>query len=131
MYLTAIAQNQIKTSASGYLLSTTYLKMSLLYIILDWIQTKDVLVVHFEDFLVNRKKELQRILKFFDFGLDEKRLSCASNVKFDKYKRKKIEFKKSPFSEQAFLAIEEQVERVNELLKKYKHKQIKYSRDNF
>ena len=79
----------------------------------------------------SREEELTKILKFLEIPIEEKRLECASNLIFDKYKRKSLYLEKSPFSEKTLQAIEKEVINVNRLLKRYKHQQIEFSKDNF
>jgi len=99
--------------------------------ITDWIQSKKCLVVHFETFLENREEELRKILHFLEIPIDAKRLECASNLVFDKYKRKTLQLEKSPFTEKALNTIEKEVINVNRLLKNYDHQQIEFSRNKY
>ena len=89
------------------------------------------MVVHFENLLNNREEELTKILKFLEIPIEEKRLECASNLIFDKYKRKSLHLEKSPFSEKTLEAIEKEVIIVNKLLKRYNHKQIEFLKHKF
>lgn len=86
------------------------------------------MVVHFENILSNRKEELTKILEFLEIPIEEKRLECASNLIFDKYKRKSLHLEKSPFSEQTLEAVAEEVINVNKLLKRYNHQEIEFSK---
>ena len=87
---------------AGFIL-VKYLKSN---IYLDWIILKNAVVVHFEDFIKDRRKEMMRILNHFNIEVDETRKECALNLSFEKYKRKSLNTDYS-FSEKVIKVVEE------------------------
>ena len=84
---------------------------------------KNAVVVHFEDFIKDRRKEMMRILNHLDIEVDETRKECALNLNFEKYKRKSLNTDYS-FSEKVMTIVEDKKELVNKVLKQIGHKQI-------
>ena len=84
---------------------------------------KNAVVVHFEDFIKDRRKEMMRILNHLDIEVDETRKECALNLSFEKYKRKSLNTEYS-FSEKVIKVVEDKMELVNKVLKQIGHKQI-------
>jgi len=91
--------------------------------ILDWIILKKAVVVHFEDFVKDREREMMRILSHLDIEVNETRKSCALNLSFEKYKRKTVETEYS-FSEEVIKVVRDKMEIVNKILKQMGHKEI-------
>ena len=84
---------------------------------------KNAVVVHFEDFIKDRRKEMMRILNHLDIAVDETRKECALNLNFEKYKRKSLNTEYF-FSEKVIKVAEDKMELVNKVLKQMGHKQI-------
>ena len=84
---------------------------------------KNAVVVHFEDFIKDRRKEMMRILNHFNIEVDETRKECALNLSFEKYKRKSLNTDYS-FSEKVTKVVEDKKELVNKVLKQMGHKEI-------
>ena len=84
---------------------------------------RNAVVVHFEDFIEDRHREMMRIMNHLDIEVDETRKSCALNLSFEKYKRKTIKDDYS-FSKEVIKLIEDKMELVNKVLKQMGHKEI-------
>ena len=89
---------------------------------------KNAVVVHFEDFIKDRRKEMMRILNHLDIEVDETRKECALNLSFEKYKRRSLNTDYS-FSEKVMTVVEAKMELVNKVLKQMGHKQMSSDKD--
>ena len=85
---------------------------------------KKAVVVHFEDFIKDREREMMRIMSHLEIEVNETRKSCTLNLSFEKYKRKTVETEYS-FSEEVIKLVEDKMEIVNKVLKQMGHKEIK------
>ena len=97
-------------------------------IIEDWITAENVMVVHYEDVVEDKVREIVRIL--FHLGIDKNlpRLECFDFENLTFFRRKSKNLPHSPFS--AILANEiwKNVEEVDVLLRKFDHKGIPFEK---
>ena len=93
-------------------------------VIEDWVRLGNIHVVHFENVLSNRVKELRRILNFLNIKIDQKRMSCVEFCENDMFKRPTDNQTSLQFTEIIKNEIEENILFVDQLLEKYGHDRI-------
>ena len=97
-------------------------------IIEDWVSLGDVVVVHHEDVLEDKIKEMRRILDFLRVKLEASRMNCLEFGNVDIFKRKSRSLPKSPFTRTLNKKIKNHIDRANDLLLKFKHPGIPYNK---
>ena len=97
-------------------------------IIEDWVILGDILVVHYEDVLQDKMKEIKRILKFLQVEPDERRMTCLKQSVVDMFKRKSKKISKSPFSSDLSDIIRQHIDHMDSLLHEFGHPGIPYNK---
>ena len=95
-------------------------------IITDWVVVgTEVLVLHYEDFLQDKMKEVRELVDYLSLGQDTRRLQCVHFASLDFYKRKTSQGKKNMFTKELASKFNKVIEDVNQILQKHGHKIIK------
>ena len=97
-------------------------------VIEDWVRLGDIHVVHFEKVLINRVRELSRILNFLDIKIDQRRMSCVEFCENDMFKRNANNQTSPPFqfTEMMKTEIDKNIQQVDHLLERYGHDKIPF-----
>ena len=83
-------------------------------IAIDWLLVgKEVMVVHYEDMVMDAREQLERVL---NFKASEDRLKCVEMFSFSKYKRKSKYIKREWIRKHLFEAVEDAIREVNMIL---------------
>ena len=118
------------SSSGGYIFKTRRKYHDFFFIlrtvIEDWIRLGNIHVVHFENVLSHRVRELRRILKFLDIKIDQRRMSCVEFCENDMFKRNKDNQTSLQFTEMIKTEIEKNIHFVDQLLGKYGHDRIPF-----
>ena len=83
-------------------------------------------MVHFENVLSRRVRELSRILDFLDIKIDQKRMSCVDFCENDMFKRTADNQTSLQFTDIIKNEIEKNIQFVDQLLEKYGHDRIPF-----
>ena len=92
----------------------------------DWVILGNILVVHYEDVVEDKMKEMKRILEFLNVEPEEKRLSCLQKSNVNIFKRKQHKLNSNPFHGSLSKAIKFHIDYVNDLLLKLRHPTVPY-----
>ena len=94
----------------------------------DWVILGYVLVVHYEDVVEDKMKEMKRILEFLDVEPEEKRLSCLQESNVNIFKRKSHKLNSNPYQGPLSKVIKFHIDDVNDMLLKFNHPPVPYSK---
>ena len=94
----------------------------------DWVTVGDVLVVHYEDVMEDRKHEVERMLEHLNIARDSRRLDCLQYADLSLYKRRTKKLTHSPYSRALADTIWENIGHVDRLLVRMGHKGIPYGK---
>ena len=94
----------------------------------DWVIIGDILVVHFEDVVRHRMREIERILDFLKIEKNEDKQACLKYCNVDMYKRKPMKLERSPYTAKLRSIIYDSVKKVDSILVEFGHSGIPYSK---
>ena len=118
------------STSGGYIIKTPIKYHDFFFIfrtvIEDWVRLGNVHVVHFENVLSRRVRELSRILDFLDIKIDQKRMSCVDFCENDMFKRTADNQTSLQFTDIIKNEIEKNIQFVDQLLEKYGHDRIPF-----
>ena len=94
----------------------------------DWVVLGNVTVIHFENVLINKTREITKVLKFLELNIDPDRIQCVAHYNFDIYQRKHPSLETSPFTEKIRRIVNESIISVNKTLTQYGHAGIPFEK---
>ena len=94
----------------------------------DWVTVGEVLVVHYEEIIEDKKAEVERIIKHLDIEIDTRRVKCLVYTDLDLFKRRASKMTHSPYSRPLADFILDNIRVVDKLLVKMGHKGIPYEK---
>ena len=92
----------------------------------DWVVLGNVTVIHFENVLTNKTREIIKVLKFLELNMDSDRLHCMAFYNFDMYQRKHQSLEKSPFTDKIRRIVNDSILSVDRILTQYGHAGIPF-----
>ena len=97
-------------------------------IIQDWVVIGNVTVIHFEDVLSNKTREIEKVLEFLELNIDPSRLECVKYCRFDMFQRSHQRLEPSPYSENLRRIVTESIMAVDAILTQYGHAGIPFEK---
>ena len=94
----------------------------------DWVVLGNLTVIHFENVLTNKTREISRVLQFLELNIDSDRMKCVEYYNFDIYQRKHQSLETSPFTEKSRRIVTESILSVDRTLTEYGHDGIPFEK---
>ena len=94
----------------------------------DWVVLGNVTVVHFENVLANKTREIMKVLEFLELDIASDRIQCVAYYNFDIYQRKHHSLETSPFTENIRRIVNQSILSVDRTLTEYGHAGIPFEK---
>ena len=94
----------------------------------DWVVVGNVTVIHFENVLANKTREIMKVLEFLELDIASDRIQCVAHYNFDIYQRKHHSLETSPFTENIRRIVNQSILSVDRTLTEYGHAGIPFEK---
>ena len=95
----------------------------------DWITLGNVHIVHYENILQNKMREIRNIMNFLHIPVQNWRQHCVKHSTFDMYQRKNgTQPVRSPYSKSLKRYIWKNIYMINDMLVKYGHEHLPFDK---